>query len=164
MISNSKRKYAIDYESHLNSILFNKIINQWGILISDPEKMLRFDLSLHSNKYCSGKQVYLEIGEDNKMCQSLPIDAKKGTIVSWIGTQLGNCSFEEFNAEADMVFFRVKSYSGDDFCPKNLSITMKNAKFESDQMNDWVDQSKGGYLRAATKSFDGIEKYDNVSD
>ena len=41
---------------------------------------------------------------------------------------------------------------------------MKNAKFESDQMNDWVDQSKGGYLRTATKSYDGIQKYDNVYD
>jgi hypothetical protein len=45
-------------------------------LFSDPEKMLRFDLSLHNNTFCSGKQVYLEIGEDNKMCQSSPIDAK----------------------------------------------------------------------------------------
>ena len=98
------------------------------------------------------------------MCQSSPIDAKKGTTVSWIGTQLGNCSFEEFNTETEVVFFRVKSYSGDDFCPKNLSITIKNAKFESDEMNDWVDQSKGGYLRTASKSYDGIQKYDKVSD
>ena len=94
-------------------------------MISDPEKMLRFDLSLHSNKYCSGKQVYLEIGEDNMICQSSPIDAEKGTIVSWIGTQLGNCTFEEFNTEAEKVYFRVKSYTNDDFCPKHLSITMR---------------------------------------
>ena len=73
-------------------------------------------------------------------------------IVSWIGTQLGNCTFEEFNTEAEKVYFRVKSYSNDDFCSKHLSITMKDAAFESNEMNDWVDQSKGGYLRTATKN------------
>ena len=31
-------------------------------------------------------------------------------------------------------------------------------------MNDWVDQSKGGYLRTATKTYDGVQKNDNVSD
>ena len=74
--------------SQLNSIVFNKIFNQWNILISDPEKMLRFDLSLHSNKYCSGKQVYLEIGEDNMICQSSPIDARERdySILDWDST------------------------------------------------------------------------------
>ena len=79
--------------SQLNSIVFNKIFNQWNILISDPEKMLRFDLSLHSNKYCSGKQVYLEIGEDNMVCQSSPIDAEKGTTLLYESPKdsLGKC-------------------------------------------------------------------------
>ena len=100
---------------------------------------------------CSGKGIYIEIFQGKIQCQTEYLDGKKGTLVSWKGAQLGNCRSKRFDTKKNVIHFRVKSIYTDDFCPKFLWISAVGARYESDQMNDWVDDTKGGHLRVAKK-------------
>ena len=84
----------------------------------------------------------------------------KGTTIKWTGLELGTCFQKEFNVNDKDLRFKVKSSDGNDFCPEFLTISLKNAynqdfQFKSGKMNDWVDSSKGGHHRTATKIFTG---------
>ena len=100
---------------------------------------------------CSGKGIYIEIFQGKTQCQTKYLDGKKGTLVSWKGTQLGNCLSKIFDTKKNVIHFRVKSIYTNDFCPKFLWINVVSARYESDQMKDWVDDTKGGHLRVAKK-------------
>ena len=73
--------------------------------------------------------------------------------MSWTGSELGSCATEEFNVLNDNIHFIVKSTSGDDFCPKVLTITTFDGyEYKSEKMEDWVDKSKGDHLRQAKRT------------
>ena len=73
--------------------------------------------------------------------------------MSWTGSELGSCASEEFDVLNDNIHFTVKSTSGDDFCPKVLTITTVDGyKYKSEKMEDWVDKSKGDHLRQAKRT------------
>ena len=80
-------------------------------------------------------------------------DFKKGTVLTWTGTQLGSCATEEFDVKNDLIQFKVRSTDGDDFCPKTLTITTDDGyEYKSGEMNDWVDKEKGDHLRPANRT------------
>ncbi len=81
------------------------------------------------------------------------VNFKKGTTITWTGSELGSCTAEEFDIHDNLIEFRVKSTSQDDFCPKTLTITMNNGyQYKSDEMDDWVDKGKGDHLRSSKRT------------
>ena len=48
--------------------------------------------------------------------------------------------------------FRIIGYDSDDFCPKRLRVkTYDGTVYQSSEMDDWVDNAKGGHIRYAYK-------------
>ena len=85
------------------------------------------DLSLHNDLYCGGSNAYIELIEDDISCEtSHKVDFDRGTILSWRGSALGTCLEKDFHGKKEGLYFRVKSTSGDEFCPKSLTIFMDN--------------------------------------
>ena len=75
-------------------------------------------------------------------------DAKKGTSLIWTNFELGSCATEEFDDIYNHIEFKVQTLDGDDFCPKILTIRMDNSdEYKSDEMNEWVDNSKGNNIK-----------------
>ena len=60
-----------------------------------------------------------------------------------------------FYDHSDEINFKIRSTSGDDFCPNSFTITMKDGKkYENRGMNDKVDNKKGKKLRTAKRKLD----------
>ena len=96
---------------------------------------------------CGGHSVIIEINlENNETCLTY-INAVTGFYgghtLTWYGTKLGNCGLVEFDKNATMITFKVKSTSYDNFCPKELTITMENdiTEFKSLEMNHLVNKN-----------------------
>merc|ERR1719270_560250 len=121
----------------------------------------KIELDQHSDLQCSGTNVYIELLQDHNgeikdktECKTSHINNfSKGIILSWTGSELGSCATEEFDVLNDNIHFQVRSTSGDDFCPKVLTITTVDGyKYKSEKMEDWVDKSKGDHLRQAKRT------------
>ena len=121
------------------------------------------NLSLHDDVNCGGSNVYIELIEGEISCKTLPkVNFDRGTILSWTGNDLGTCLGKLFHYKKLSFNFKVRSTSGDDFCPKSLSISMDNGDaYEKTDMEDWVDKTKGGHTRIApiisAKQVSGID-------
>ena len=114
------------------------------------------DLTIHTDSYCGGYDVYLELIQGRTTCQTLTKrNFDSGAKLSWAGSQLGSCVDRLFDSNSDEINFKIRSTGGDDFCPNSLTITLKDAKtYENRGMDDKVDNQKGSELRAA-KNFLG---------
>ena len=115
--------------------------------------MKRVDLSLHNNYNCGGDDVYIELIQGEISCEiSHKIDFDLGTILSWNGSALGTCLGKDFNVEQYGLNFKIRSTSGEDLCPKSLTISMDNGySYKKTGMNDWVDKDKGDQNRIAPR-------------
>ena len=111
----------------------------------------KVNLTIHNDNYCGGNDVFIEIVQFSKSCYtSVHNNFKKGSNITWSGSKLGSCIGQDFDVHYDVINFKVRSTDGNDFCPKSLSITLKNGNvYKLDNMYDWVDEKQGGYLRPA---------------
>ena len=120
-------------------------------IISFPGKINEVLLFLHDDHYCGGNNIYIEIVQNGTFCITQTKNIFRGSSASWTGIQLSSCFGKDFNVWQDNLYFRTKTTDTNDFCPRNLTITLNNAKYQSDIMTDWVDNEKGGELRTARK-------------
>ena len=117
-------------------------------------------MSLHNDIWCSGTNVYIELFQNRNgrirnqfFCGTLQkFNFEKGATLSWTNFALGFCATKDFDGINDIIDFKILSKNGDDFCPKILTITMNNGEeYISDEMRDWVDNSKGNDYRIAKR-------------
>ena len=104
-------------------------------------KVQRVDFSIHNDLNCGGSNVYIEVSQGEISCKTqLKFDFNRGVILSWTGSALGTCFRKEFNTEQEGLYFKIRSTSGDDFCPKNLTISMDNGySYERIGLDDWFE-------------------------
>ena len=114
-------------------------------------------MSLHNDLWCGGDNVYIELRQGEISCRtSHKRNFDRGIILSWSGSDLGTCLGKEFHG--DVLYFRVRSTSGDEFCPKSLTVSMdKGDLYERTGLNDWVDKTKGYQKRVAPR-ISGIDQ------
>ena len=120
---------------------------------SVPGNIQEVDLTIHTDSYCGGYDVYLELIQGRTTCQtSAKRNFDSGAKLSWTGSQLGSCVDTLFDSNSDEINFKIRSTGGDDFCPNSLSITLKDAKtYENRGMDDKVDNRIGSELRTAKR-------------
>jgi len=116
-------------------------------------KVQRLDLSLHNDLNCGGDNIYIELSQGEISCETLhKNDFDRGVILSWTGSSLGTCLGKDFNVEQNSLNFKIRSTSGDDFCPNSLTISMDNGySFKRTGLDDWVDKDKGNQNRIAPR-------------
>ena len=109
------------------------------------------NLTIHSDNYCGGNNVFIEIVQFSRPCHTnIHHNFKKGSNLTWSGAKLGSCTGKNFDAHYDEINFKISSTDGNDFCPKSLSISLNNGNvYTLDNMYDWVDEKQGGFLRTA---------------
>ena len=130
----------------------NRYITEKKIfIISFPGKINEVLLFLHDDHYCGGNNIYIEIVQNGTFCITQTKNIFRGSSASWTGIQLSSCFEKDFNVWQENLYFRARTTDTNDFCPRNLTITLNNAKYQSDIMTDWVDNKKGGELRTARK-------------
>ena len=122
-------------------------------------------MSLHNDLYCGGSNAYIELIEDGISCEtSHKVHFYRGAILSWSGSALGTCLGKDFNGAKDGLYFKVRSTSGDEFCPKSLTVSMdKGDLYERTGLNDWVDKTKGYQKRVAPR-ISGIDQGTKIID
>ena len=84
--------------------------------------------------------------------------ANKGDTLQWdnYNGKLGHVSGLKVSGAS--LRFKLFGQSGDDFCPKRLSVvTYDGTEYRSLEMNDWVDNSKGHQQRFAFKDVSLLE-------
>ena len=117
------------------------------------------ELWLHNHLDCGGENVYIELSQGEISCEtSYKVAFSRGAILSWTGPELETCLGKDFNIEQDHLYFKLRSASADDFCPKILTISLDNGySFKRTGMIDWVDRHKGHRNRIA-------KRVDNLTD
>ena len=148
----------LDEDGNIYYVNYFKCITQWenpGKKLmawnSFPRKIKEVVLFLHIDHYCGGNNIYIEIVQNGTFCITQTQNIFRGTSASWTGIQLSSCFGKDFNVWQDNLYFRTKTTDTNDFCPRNLTITLNNAKYQSDIMTDWVNNKKGGELRTVRK-------------
>ena len=74
----------------------------------------------------------------------------KGDTLQWdnVNGKLGPVS--GLRVSGNRLWFKLFGGSGDDFCPKRFRVvTYDGTLYQSSEMNDWVDNSKGYQIRTA---------------
>ena len=107
-----------------------------------PNSSLRnITLTTHSDNECGGYNVWIEIEVDKKTCITKEIpDFDAGNTLLWFGKYLGSCRGFEFGKDLDMINFKVKEKTGNDFCPRYLYAFMdSDVTFRSDEMTAWYE-------------------------
>lgn len=82
------------------------------------------DLSIHNHLSCGGDNVYIELNQGQIVCQTQhKWNFDRGTTLSWTGYQVRKCFGKDFSVDKESIInFKIRSTSGDDFCPHSLSI------------------------------------------
>ena len=97
----------------------------------------------HSGSDCGGYDVWIEINVGNQSCNTSQIDAfSAGETLLWFGKYLGSCRNFVFNTDLNMIYYKVKTEGGNDFCPKYFYAFMDNATFKSEILTDWYEVTK----------------------
>ena len=143
-------KTNIFYRTYIWFCTLNEYFSAQGII-------QELDLTIHADRGCGGYDVYIELIQEETTCNtSIISDFDRGVKLSWTGSQLGFCVDRPFFYDnSDEINFKIRSTSGDDFCPNSLTITMKDTKkYENRGMNDMVDIHMGSELRTAKRKLD----------
>ena len=115
-------------------------------------------LELHNDNLAGGDEIFIEIIQGSKSCQvkkATRID--KGKTKTWNNQiDLGTCFSATFDISTNNITFKLKTTHGNflwsnDFKPKMVTIIIGNAIFKSEEINDWVDMTKGSSPRIAKK-------------
>ena len=122
---------------------------------SVPGNIQEVDLTIHTDSYCGGYDVYLELIQERTNCQTLTkTNFNPGAKLSWTGSELGSCVDRLFDSDSEEINFKIRSTGGDDFCPNSFTITLKDSKtYENRGMDDKVDNRIGSELRTAKRKF-----------
>jgi hypothetical protein len=107
-----------------------------------PNSSLRnITLTTHSDNECGGYNVWIEIEVDKKTCITKQIpEFAAGNTLLWFGKYLGSCRDFEFGKDLDMINFKVKENTTNDFCPRYLYAFMdSDVTFRSDEMTAWYE-------------------------
>ena len=118
-------------------------------------------LSIRNQTNCGGKEIYVQLYNNSKnwpqgenFCYTENLDFSKGENKLWTGKSLGCKGNYFFDSQNDTIEFNFNSTDTfGNFCPKVLTITLKNGDVysNSDEMNDWFSPQKGGDNRIAKK-------------
>ena len=103
-------------------------------------------LTTHGGSDCGGYNIWIEIDVGHPTCNTSIVDEyHAGDTLLWFGKYLGSCRSFHFETGLDMINFRVKTNSTNDFCPLHFFAFMENEEgitFKSDYMDDWHEVSK----------------------
>ena len=111
-------------------------------------RLRNLTLTTQSDDYCGGYNVWIEIEVDNKTCITKQIpEFDRGNTLLWFGKYLGSCRDFEFGKDLELINFKIKENTGDDFCPRYLYAFVEGGvTFKSDEMahasGDWYERSK----------------------
>ena len=116
-------------------------------------------LSIKNDEKCSGSRVFIELisKDHNHGCTTREKGSfGKGSTLIWTNdgsNELEQCANMDFDSLNDKIFFKIRSYGKDEFCPKRLTFTMSNSQeYKSDLMNDLVSKTKGNETRIAKRT------------
>ena len=107
-----------------------------------PNSNLRnITLTTHSGTDCGGYNIWIEIEVDKKTCITKEIPGfSAGNTLLWFGKYLGSCRDFEFGKDLNMINFKVKEKTGNDFCPRYLYAFMdSDVTFKSEEMTAWYE-------------------------
>ena len=104
-------------------------------------------LTTHSGIGCGGYNVWIEFNVGEITCNTSVIPGfDAGNTLLWLGEYLGSCRNLEFDIGLKEVNFKIKSTSGDDFCPKYFFAFMNHGvTFKSAEMFRVYDGDKNGF-------------------
>ena len=108
-------------------------------------------MTTHSDDYCGGYNVWIEIEVNGKKCTTKEIpEFDRGNTLVWYGKYLSSCRDFEFGEDLELINFKVKSNSNNKYCPRFLYAFMEGGiTFKSDEMahefGDWYSKSKTNY-------------------
>ena len=89
-------------------------------------------LTIDDGDGCGGYYVHIEASQNNVSCET-KITTKSssfsaGDVLKWTNEDLGACNHTKFIKASSEINFKLKTTSGDDFCPENITIFMKDSK------------------------------------
>ena len=115
------------------------------------ETVLHVKMELHGEwNYCGGDDLQIHLIQGGRECKTNVIDNPTLGESYWFG--LGSCKSTAFHVDNPTMNFKMITTTGDDFCPKFLTIYMNGgAKFKSSQMNHWHDYQENDDLFTANK-------------
>ena len=131
-------------------------------------KVESVSLELWDTPNAGGDDISVEIVQDNTSCNVTEVARiNRNEIKTWsTESDLGTCYGATFDINGPEINFRLKTSHGNalwsnDFKPKIVTIKIGKTVFKSEEMNDWVDISKGSMLRNTimTKGI-SYKKYD----
>ena len=118
-------------------------------------------MTTHGSSDCGGYNVWIEIEADNKTCITKEIpEFYAGDTLLWFGKYLGSCRDFEFGNELDIINFKVKENTGNDFCPRYLYAFVGDSDitFRSEEMTAWYEyddtNDKNHIARRINEAFD----------
>ena len=121
-------------------------------------------LTTHSGIGCGGYNVSLEVNVGKITCNTSVIPGfYAGNNLLWLGEYLGSCRNLEFDIGLKEVSFKIKSTSGDDFCPEyffafmNHGVTFKSPIMFHDYDGDKNGRNTNEQNHVATRTQETIE-------
>ena len=117
-------------------------------------KVEKIELTTHSNSGCGGNSAYIELVQDSTSCKTKDKgEFDKGTTLEWTDSFLETCLGKEFDVLNDEINFKTMSNDGNDYCPKTLTITMRNGyEYKKEGILGWVDNGKNNHLQSAKRT------------
>ena len=109
---------------------------QIQISTETPKLSLRnLTLTTHSDSDCGGYNIWIEIDVGHQTCNTSIIDEySAGDTLLWFGKYLGSCRSFHFETGLNMINFRVKTNSTNDFCPLYFYAFMENEQAHCSKM------------------------------
>ena len=120
------------------------------------EKVESVSLELSNDKRSGGNEIFIEILQNNTSCQVKKVARiNRGETKKWTTeSDLETCYGASFDIDGPEIKFRIRTTHGNalwsnDFKPKIVTIIIGKTVFKSEEMNDWVDITKGSMVRNA---------------
>ena len=112
-------------------------------------------MTTHGDDYCGGDPTKIEIIYPvSCTTKNLP-EFDRGDNLIWTGNDLGSCQNLEMETEDRTVQFKIKTSSGEDMCPKYLTVKAGAREYQSTLMDHWHDDSDNNDVFVATRTSKG---------
>ena len=123
-------------------------------LISISGNLEKIELSTHDTSQCGGNSAFIELLQDSISCKTKDTgEFFSGATLVWTASTLNTCWAQEFDVFNDEINFKTMSNDGNDYCPKTLTITMKDGyEYRKEGITDWVDNGKNNHLQSAKRT------------
>ena len=97
-------------------------------------------MSSYSNDYCGGYGIRVRIhNPEGEECITSRKDSSPGDQLTWNNPSGGNCTGMEVRTWKTIVY--IESNSGNDFCPKMVTIHTKGSIYKIHEIDSWYDYS-----------------------